>query len=166
MVEGTLLVEKDKRRLDERGGGGRRQRQGCSRMRQDLITPYNVLFCGCLAYTPIPVCRLENTVNTPMALLFLLLLSSFVDALSQRVHSRKYRYVRSHDTPDVNLAYFIVAPRRKNNTDKARTRNKARRSAQHSVKSAQIESERRSRLTERAALTSGAITGSSYTAIV
>lgn len=46
----------------------RRQRQGCSRMRQDLITPYNVLFCGCLAYTPVPVCRLGNTVNTPMAL--------------------------------------------------------------------------------------------------
>lgn len=37
-------------------------------MRQDLITPYNVLFCGCLAYTPVPVCRLGNTVNTPMAL--------------------------------------------------------------------------------------------------
>lgn len=52
----------------------RRQRQGCSRMRQDLITPYNVLFCGCLAYTPVPVCRLGNTVNTPMALLLLLLL--------------------------------------------------------------------------------------------
>jgi len=37
-------------------------------MRQDLITPYNVLFCGCLAYTPVPVCRLGNTANTPMAL--------------------------------------------------------------------------------------------------
>lgn len=52
----------------------RRQRQGCSRMRQDLITPYNVLFCGCLAYTPVPVCRLRNTVNTPMVLLLFLLL--------------------------------------------------------------------------------------------
>lgn len=71
------MVEKDKRRLSERGGGERdavvrRQRQGCSRMRQDLITPYNVLFCGCLAYTPVPVCRLGNTVNTPIALSLLL----------------------------------------------------------------------------------------------
>lgn len=32
--------------------GEEKRRQGCSRMRQDLITPYNVLFCGCLAYTP------------------------------------------------------------------------------------------------------------------
>lgn len=29
-------------------------------MRQDLITPYNVLFCGCLAYTPVPVRCLEE----------------------------------------------------------------------------------------------------------
>lgn len=29
-----------------------RKRERNSRMRQDLITPYNVLFCGCLAYTP------------------------------------------------------------------------------------------------------------------
>lgn len=72
------MVEKDKRRLSERGKREkeavvRRQRQGCSRMRQDLITPYNVLFCGCLAYTPVPVCRLGNTVNTPMVLFLLLL---------------------------------------------------------------------------------------------
>lgn len=74
------MVEKDKRRLSEREEEEekeavvRRQRQGCSRMRQDLITPYNVLFCGCLAYTPVPVCRLANTVNTPMALFLLHLL--------------------------------------------------------------------------------------------
>lgn len=62
----------------------RGQRQGCSRMRQDLITPYNVLFCGCLAYTPVPVCRLGNTVNTPMALFLLLpcLLSLILSSLS------------------------------------------------------------------------------------
>lgn len=73
---GGGAVEKDKRRLGERREEGeeavvRRQRQGCSRMKQDLITPYNVLFCGCLAYTPVPVCRLGNTVNTPMALFLL-----------------------------------------------------------------------------------------------
>lgn len=77
---GGDAVEKDKRRLGERRAEGeeagvRGQRKGCSRMRQDLITPYNVLFCGCLAYTPVPVCRLGNTVNTPMALFLLLLLS-------------------------------------------------------------------------------------------
>lgn len=32
-------------------------------MRQDLITPYNVLFCGCLAYTLV-LCLLRDTVNS------------------------------------------------------------------------------------------------------
>lgn len=52
-----------------------RRRQGCSRMRQDLITPYNVLFCECLAYTPVPVHRFRNTVNTPLTLFFFSVLS-------------------------------------------------------------------------------------------
>lgn len=58
-------------------GKGRR-RQGCSRMKQDLITPYNVLLCGCLAYTPVPVCRLmehrEHTIDPLLPPLLLLLL--------------------------------------------------------------------------------------------
>lgn len=109
---GGAAVEKDKRRSGERREGGgeeavvRRQRKGCSRMRQDLITPYNVLFCGCLAYTPVPVCRLGNTVNTPMALFLLLqgLLSLILSSLSFRL----LRSSLSRPVPVVVVQVWVV----------------------------------------------------------
>lgn len=48
-------------------------------MRQDLITPYNVLFCGCLAYTPLPVRRLGNREHSlSLSFLSLSLILSFL----------------------------------------------------------------------------------------